>query len=79
MPSRLLRPLGLTVLLLPTLALAHPGHDGPHDFEWDFGHFADHPVATVAGLGLVAAIGLTAWVISRNRRAAASRGRRDRS
>ena len=79
MTQRLVRSLGLAALLLPALAHAHPGHAGPRVFEWDFGHVADHPVATVAGLGLVAAVGLTAWVLSRNRRAAASRVRRDRS
>jgi lipoprotein signal peptidase len=34
MKSRLL--LNLLFATLPSLALAHPGHDGGHDFGWDF-------------------------------------------
>ena len=29
------------------LANAHPGHDG-HELTWDFGHLAQHPIATMA-------------------------------
>lgn len=53
-PSRL----GALLLLAPALALAHPGHDGPHDFEWDFGHLADHPLATAAGVAILVALGV---------------------
>ena len=36
-----------TAFALPALAQAHPGHDGDHDFVWDFDHLAAHPLATV--------------------------------
>ena len=42
-------------------ALAHPGHDG-HDFTWDFGHLASHPLATL-GCSVVLVAG--AWAIAR--------------
>ena len=32
---------------VPALAHAHPGHDGDHDFVWDFDHLASHPLATI--------------------------------
>lgn len=31
----------------PAALLAHPGHDGDHDFTWDFSHLLAHPVATL--------------------------------
>jgi hypothetical protein len=46
---------------IPALAHAHPGHDGEHDFEWDFGHFVSHPFATVACAALLAGAGWGAW------------------
>ena len=30
-----------------SIVRAHPGHDG-HELTWDFGHLAQHPVATMA-------------------------------
>lgn len=51
--------------VLPAAALAHPGHDGPHDFEWDLGHLATHPLATFAGLAFLAAAG---WAVARSLR-----------
>ncbi len=30
-----------------SMVRAHPGHDG-HELTWDFGHLAQHPVATMA-------------------------------
>jgi urease accessory protein len=49
------------LVALPALAQAHPGHDGDHDFVWDFSHFAEHPLATMACGILVAAAGWGAW------------------
>jgi hypothetical protein len=34
-------------LAAPAALLAHPGHDGDHDFTWDFSHLVAHPVATL--------------------------------
>ncbi|HEX2860974.1 MAG TPA: hypothetical protein VHN79_05015 [Lacunisphaera sp.] len=48
--------------LAPVLAHAHPGHDGDHDFVWDFGHLASNPIATIACVTLLAA---TAWGVGR--------------
>ena len=48
----------LTALFaLPALAQAHPGHDGDHDFVWDFGHFASQPLATISCVALLVAAG----------------------
>jgi hypothetical protein len=68
--KRLLRPLRLLVALgfAPVLALAHPGHDDPHEFEWDFAHLAQHPFATVLCLAVLAASGWLAWQYYRERR-----------
>jgi hypothetical protein len=49
--------LALVTLALPVLAHAHPGHDGDHDFVWDFEHLANNPLATIACLALLAAAG----------------------
>jgi len=45
--SRLRPLLFATAFALPALAHAHPGHDGDHDFGWDFDHLAAHPLATL--------------------------------
>jgi len=45
----------------PALARAHPGHDGDHDFAWDFGHLVSHPFATLAGAALIASAGVLVW------------------
>ena len=45
----------------PALAHAHPGHDGDHDFVWDFGHVVSHPFATLAWAALIAGVGLLVW------------------
>jgi hypothetical protein len=71
----------LTTVLLaaPVVARAHPGHDGGHDLEWDFGHFASHPLATLACFALVAAAGWAAWRLWRAPKSTdATRIRRDR-
>lgn len=63
--SRLL-PLGL--LLAPVLAHAHPGHDGDHDFVWDFDHFFSHPLATILCVAVVAAGGWAVWRLLKSSR-----------
>lgn len=47
----------VATLALPVLAHAHPGHDGDHDFVWDFGHLVENPLATLACLSLLVAAG----------------------
>jgi hydrogenase/urease accessory protein HupE len=47
--------------LAPLAAFAHPGHDGPHDFEWDFDHLVEHPAATLACFAIVALGGWAIW------------------
>jgi hypothetical protein len=37
------------------LAQAHPGHDDGHELTWDFGHLAEHPLATLAWTTLLGA------------------------
>jgi hydrogenase/urease accessory protein HupE len=60
---KLRRPLLLIALFaVPALAFAHPGHDGDHDFGWDFGHLAAHPVATLACATVLVA---AAWGVAR--------------
>jgi hypothetical protein len=51
-----------TAFTIPALAHAHPGHDGDHDFVWDFSHLASNPVATVACVALLVFAG---WGIRR--------------
>lgn len=61
--SLLRRVLPLSAAFFTTAALlrAHPGHDG-HEFTWDFGHLANHPLAT---LGSVLVLTGAAWGVSR--------------
>jgi hypothetical protein len=49
------------IALLPSLAQAHPGHDGG-EVTWDFTHLAAHPFAT---MGWLVAIGGVAWIVGR--------------
>jgi hypothetical protein len=48
-PMKAPRRFALTSIALaaPAALLAHPGHDGDHDFTWDFSHLVAHPVATL--------------------------------
>jgi hypothetical protein len=46
---------------VPVIAHAHPGHDGDHDFVWDFDHLAAHPLATLAYLAIAGAAGWLVW------------------
>lgn len=62
--------LALATLALPVLAHAHPGHDGDHDFVWDFGHLVENPLATIACLSLFAAAGWGVWKLVKSRNAA---------
>jgi urease accessory protein len=63
--------LSSALLLLPSAAFAHPGHDGGHDLSWDFsGGFAhplfglDHLIAILAvGLWAAKVGGRTRWLI----------------
>lgn len=45
-------------LATAALAHAHPGHEGDHDFNWDFRHLAANPGATLLCFGL---LGVIAW------------------
>lgn len=58
--QRLLRAVFAVLLVLPSLAFAHPGHDGPHDFEWDFSNGFAHPLTGLDHLLAMVAIGLWA-------------------
>ena len=59
---KLRRPLLLIALFaVPALAFAHPGHDGDHDFGWDFEHLVTHPVATLACAVVIGAAGWALW------------------
>ncbi len=60
----------LATLALPVLAHAHPGHNGDHDFVWDFEHLTSHPLATIACLALLAAAGWGVWKLVKSRPAA---------
>ncbi|HEY8995943.1 MAG TPA: hypothetical protein VIM71_14860 [Lacunisphaera sp.] len=44
-----------TAFVLPTLAHAHPGHDGDHELVWDFDHLVEHPLATIACVSVIVA------------------------
>jgi hypothetical protein len=53
----LARPL-FTALLACSLASvlhAHPGHDGDHEFTWDFDHLVAHPGATILCFSVIGA------------------------
>jgi hypothetical protein len=54
-------------LALTSLAQAHPGHDGGHDLTWDFGHLAQHPVATLVWTTLIGAAVWSSWQLVANR------------
>lgn len=48
--------------IAPAIAHAHPGHDGDHDFVWDFDHLVSSPLATIACVSLLVAAG---WGVRR--------------
>ncbi len=76
MKSSLPRALSTLVFFLPLFAHAHPGHDGDHDFVWDFGHLISHPFATIAIAMLVIAAGWGCRQLLRNRPAPKSKSAR---
>jgi hydrogenase/urease accessory protein HupE len=67
------------LLAAPALAFAHPGHEGGHDFEWDFGHFASHPLATTLCVAVLAISVWAVWRLVKSKPAAARASRPDRS
>lgn len=70
--------LALVTLALPVLAQAHPGHDGDHDFVWDFEHLADNPLATIACLSLLVSAGWCVRYLLKSRQSAKTeRAKRD--
>lgn len=74
MKSSRLRYLLLAGLFVaPALAHAHPGHDGDHDFVWDFGHFVAHPLATLAGAAVVVGAGWLVWRLLKSPKAERSK------
>jgi len=75
---RLSRLLIAAAFIAPVIARAHPGHDGDHDFVWDFGHLADHPFGTFACVSLLAAGGWGVWrLLKAHPNAKTERVRRD--
>ncbi len=62
--------LAVSALATPAALLAHPGHDGDHDFTWDFSHLVAHPFAT---LFCAAVLGTALYAIVR-----ATRSRRSK-
>ena len=54
--------LTFATLTAPAALFAHPGHDGDHDFTWDFSHLAAHPVATFF---CATVLGVAVWAIVR--------------
>ncbi len=70
--------LAFVSLALPVLAQAHPGHDGDHDFGWDFEHLASNPLATIACLSLLVAVGWGVRYLLKSRQSAKTeRAKRD--
>lgn len=57
----------VTVLAAAPWANAHPGHDGDHDFTWDFSGGLTHPLSGVDHLLAMIAVGL--WAVQLGGRA----------
>jgi len=74
--SRLHALLLAAVFAAPAIAHAHPGHDGDHDFVWDFGHFVTHPLATIACVAVLAAAGWGVWRLLKGPAAKSQREKR---
>lgn len=77
-PSRLRYLLLAGLFAFPALAHAHPGHDGDHEFVWDFEHLTSHPLATLACITIVAAGGWIAWRLLTSSRKESVQARTDR-
>ena len=60
-----------TAFAIPALAHAHPGHDGDHDFVWDYEHLSAHPLATVLWAMVLTVGAWNLWLFLRSRRAKA--------
>jgi urease accessory protein len=58
------RLLAVTLLALPAIAHAHPGHDGDHELTWDFSGGFLHPLTGWDHLLAMIAIGLFAARLS---------------
>ena len=41
---------------------AHPGHDDGHELIWDLGHLAEHPLATIGCVAVLAALVWGGWL-----------------
>ncbi|MEZ0216934.1 MAG: HupE/UreJ family protein [Rariglobus sp.] len=57
--ARLLK-ISAALAFLPTVASAHPGHDGGHDLSWDFAGGFAHPVFGLDHLLAMIAVGIWA-------------------
>ncbi|RRJ95831.1 HupE/UreJ family protein [Opitutaceae bacterium TAV4] len=55
--------LALCLFFLPSLALAHPGHEGGHELAWDFGGGFSHPFTGWDHLLAMTAVGLWAAML----------------
>lgn len=58
---------------IPALAHAHPGHDGDHEFVWDFDHFVSHPFATLTCVAVLAGAGWLVWRLLKSPRTEGSK------
>lgn len=54
-------------LAVAPAAFAHPGHDGDHDFGWDFSHGFTHPLTGADHLLAMLAVGI--WAVQLGGRA----------
>ncbi len=63
--ARRLAPVLFLFFTLTTLAQAHPGHDGGHEVTWELSHLIEHPLATLACFGVMAAGAVLAWLLVR--------------
>lgn len=52
------------LLLAPTLALAHPGHEGD-ELTWDYQHLVAHPLATLGCFAVLAVGAGVAYLLAR--------------
>jgi hydrogenase/urease accessory protein HupE len=70
--SMTIRVLTMFAAIIPSVALAHPGHDGGHDLTWDFVGEVIHYLTSPYHLVPVVAFGAVggAWLCMRNRKTA---------
>ena len=68
MKTSLCRWLTVVALFAAPLAQAHPGNEGPQDFELGFDRLASYPVATMLCLAVLSFGGWMVWeYVSRRR------------